>query len=228
MMADETHGDATPSGPDATGGARPRRPRSSGSKSSGSKSPAAAKEQTAVTAALISGAAPKEAAPREAPVEGRAPAPGTAAAADDAARTPGTVRRALTSRRAPRLRTGITVFLVAAALLGVLVSALALWTHTVIFDTDAYVKVVAPVAQDPAVRSSVADYVGAKAVQAVDLNDRLEQGWRRRRSRTPSSSTSSTRSRSSSRPTSRSGSGSTSTASRISNSSRRCGTTTGS
>ncbi len=88
---------------------------------------------------------------------------------------PGTVRRALTSRRAPRLRTGITVFLVAAALLGVLVSALALWTHTVIFDTDAYVKVVAPVAQDPAVRSSVADYVGAKAVQAVDLNDRLEQ-----------------------------------------------------
>lgn len=76
---------------------------------------------------------------------------------------------------APRLRTGITVFLVAAALLGVLVSALALWTHTVIFDTDAYVKVVAPVAQDPAVRSSVADYVGAKAVQAVDLNDRLEQ-----------------------------------------------------
>jgi CheY-like chemotaxis protein len=89
------------------------------------------------------------------------------------ARALGAVRRALTSRRAPRLRTGIAAFLVVAALLGVLVSALALWAHTIVFDTDAYVRVVAPVAADPEVRTGVAEYVAAKAVQAADLEDRL-------------------------------------------------------
>ena len=87
---------------------------------------------------------------------------------------PGAVRRVLTSQRAPRLRTGISTFLVVAAILGVLVSALTLWAHRIVFDTDAYVRVVAPVAQDPEVRSSVAEFVAAKAVQAVDLNDRIE------------------------------------------------------
>lgn len=86
----------------------------------------------------------------------------------------GGVRRALVSQRAPRLRTGIAAFLVVAALLGVLVSALALWAHAVVFDTDAYVRVVAPVAADPEVRTDVAEYVAAKAVQAVDLEARLE------------------------------------------------------
>jgi hypothetical protein len=90
------------------------------------------------------------------------------------ARGPGAVRRALSSRRAPRLRTGVSTFLVVAAVLGVLVSALTLWAHRVVFDTDAYVRVVAPVAQDPDVRSAVAAFVAAKAVQAVDLNDRIE------------------------------------------------------
>ena len=61
-----------------------------------------------------------------------------------------------------------------AAILGVLVSALALWAHRIVFDTDAYVRVVAPVAQDPQARSAVADFVAAKTVQAVNLNDRIE------------------------------------------------------
>lgn len=88
--------------------------------------------------------------------------------------TPGGVRRVLASQQAPRLRTGIAAFLVAAALLGVLVSALALWAHAVVLNTDAYVRVVTPVAEDPEVRAGVAEYVAAKAVQAVDLENRLE------------------------------------------------------
>ncbi len=138
---------------------RPRRP---------AAKPASAErdEQTAVTTAKP--AATADAAPSAAAIR--------AASADDDAppRSPGAVRRALTSRRAPRLRTGISTFLVVAAILGVLVSALALWAHRIVFDTDAYVRIVAPVAQDPDVRSAVADFVAADTVQAVDLNDRIE------------------------------------------------------
>ncbi len=49
------------------------------------------------------------------------------------------VTRALTSRRAPRLRTGVAAFLVVASVLAVMVSALALWSHGLVFDTDTYV-----------------------------------------------------------------------------------------
>ena len=56
--------------------------------------------------------------------------------------------------RARRLRTGIAVFLVVAAVLAIMVSAVALWSHSIVFDTDAYVRVVAPVAEDPAVREA--------------------------------------------------------------------------
>ena len=84
------------------------------------------------------------------------------------------VGRALTSRRAPRLRTGIALFLVVASVLAVLVSTLGLWSRGIIFDTDKYVKVVAPVAQDPQVREAVSTYVAARAVEAADLNKRIE------------------------------------------------------
>jgi hypothetical protein len=77
-------------------------------------------------------------------------------------------------QRAPRLRTGIAVFLVVAAVLAVMASALALWSRSIVFDTDAYVRVVAPVAEDPAVREAVSEYVAAKAVQAADLDTRIE------------------------------------------------------
>jgi len=188
MMADETPGGAAPDdgarvgphAPDADGSSRPKSPeggkKAAGKGSAGGaarKRPrraaaapagetAAPPEQTAVTAA-VSPAATSPAPPESDPGAGAAPAGAL-----------GAVRRALTSHRAPRLRTGIAAFLVAAALLGVLVSALALWTHAVVFDTSAYVRVVAPVAQDPEVRADVAEYVAAKAVQAVDLEARLE------------------------------------------------------
>ncbi len=131
------------------------------------------------------GEVPDDAAQAD-PDDGAQAGPDAAAPADEPAAEPeqtsakaapgalGGVRRALASQRAPRLRTGIAAFLVVAALLGVLVSALALWAHTVVFDTAAYVRVVAPVAGDPEVRADVAEYVAARAVQAVDLEARLE------------------------------------------------------
>ena len=122
-----------------------------------------------------------------------------------------------------------------AAILGVLVSALTLWAHRIVFDTDAYVRVVAPVAQDPEVRSSVAEFVAAKAVQAVDLNDRIESALPSSAKMAAPALTQALQQylvdeirevpRDRRR---RSGCGSTSTASPISSSSRRCGTTTGS
>lgn len=193
-MADETPAGATPDDqPSGGGGSGAAKPSSSGRKRStddarskggaqakgsgkasakpassaprkrtrpGAAKPASASdyEQTAVTAAT-----PGEAGPPTAPAESAAPP-----------RSPGAVRSALSSQRAPRLRTGISTFLVVTAILSVLVSALALWAHRIVFDTNAYVRVVVPVAQDPQVRSAVADFVAAKAVQAVDLNDRIE------------------------------------------------------
>lgn len=86
----------------------------------------------------------------------------------------GAVRRLPASRRAPRLRSGVAAFLVVAALIGVAASTLALWSRDLVVDSDAYVDVVAPVLEDPAARSSIADYVAARAVRAVDLQGRLE------------------------------------------------------
>ena len=109
--------------------------------------------------------------PRDA---GDAPAPHARALAP-VGRALSPVGRALTSRRAPRLRTGVALFLVVAAVLAVLVSTLGLWSRGIIFDTDKYVKVVAPVGQDPQVREAVSTYVAARAVEAADLNKRIER-----------------------------------------------------
>jgi hypothetical protein len=84
------------------------------------------------------------------------------------------VGRALTSQRAPRIRTGVALFLVVVSVLAVLVSTLALWSRGIIFDTATYVKVVAPVAEDPEVRKAVSTYVAEKAVEAADLRSRIE------------------------------------------------------
>ena len=98
--------------------------------------------------------------------DGRLPATG---AATGVTRALAPVGRALASRRAPRIRTGVALFLVVVSVLAVLVSTLALWSSGVVFDTETYVKIVAPVAEDPEVRKSVSIYVAGKAVEAADL-----------------------------------------------------------
>jgi hypothetical protein len=55
-----------------------------------------------------------------------------------------------------------------------MVSTLALWSRSIIFDTGTYVKVVAPVAEDPQVREAVSTYVATKAIEVADLSARIE------------------------------------------------------
>ena len=59
------------------------------------------------------------------------------------------------------------------ACIGLLVSVVALWLHAVVFNTDQYVKTVAPIGKDPAVTQAVADQVTAAVIQATDLQNRL-------------------------------------------------------
>lgn len=91
-----------------------------------------------------------------------------------AAGTPTRTGTAPATRRAPRVRTGVSVFLVVASLVAVLVASVALWSHSIVFDTEAYVRVVAPVVEDSAVRKALSDHVAAGAVQAADLETRIE------------------------------------------------------
>ena len=102
------------------------------------------------------------------------PPQAVAGAATGVTRALAPIGRTLTSRRAPRIRTGVALFLVVVSVLAVLVSTLALWSSGVIFDTEAYVKVVAPVTQDPEVRRSVSTYVAGRAIEAADLDRRIE------------------------------------------------------
>lgn len=74
---------------------------------------------------------------------------------------------------APRLRRWLVGLLVVLACLGVLLSALAVWTHTLVFNTDRWVKVVAPVGKDPKVTQAASVYLTNKAIEASDLQNRI-------------------------------------------------------
>ncbi|MGE5228287.1 MAG: hypothetical protein ACM3MJ_01035 [Deltaproteobacteria bacterium] len=76
--------------------------------------------------------------------------------------------------RVRRIRTGVAAFLVAASVLAVMVSALTLWAHGLVFDTDTYVGAVAPVLEDAEAREAVSEYVAAGAVRAADLEARID------------------------------------------------------
>ena len=80
----------------------------------------------------------------------------------------------LTSQRAPRVRAWLALILVIMAVVAVIVSCVALWSSDLVFNTDTYVKTIAPVADDPQVRHAVSVYVTDKAIAATDLNTRIE------------------------------------------------------
>jgi hypothetical protein len=83
------------------------------------------------------------------------------------------VKRVLTSQRAPRLRRWLALILVVMSVVGLVVSALAVWSDSLVFDTDTWVATVAPVAGDPAVRHSVATFVADQTLQVADLQARI-------------------------------------------------------
>jgi hypothetical protein len=169
MMADETT-EGTPSGAgESEIPVTPEEPLVPAAGESREKPPAAGEQ--AAGEASPAPAARETAQPEPAAGAGAAPVPAAESPAWAGFTT--AVRRTLTSKRAPRLRTAIAAFLVVAALLGVLASAVALWAHAVVFDTDTYVRIVTPVAEDPEVRAGVAAFVASRAVEAADLEDRL-------------------------------------------------------
>jgi len=77
--------------------------------------------------------------------------------------------------RPSRWRGRATVALVVLACLGVTVSGVAVWLHRALLDTDQWVKLTAPIIDDPAVQRSVAEYVGREVVAALDVESRLEE-----------------------------------------------------
>jgi len=83
------------------------------------------------------------------------------------------VKNVLTSQRAPRLRRWLALLLVIMAVVGLMVSALALWSDSLVFNTDKWVATVAPVAEDPAVRHSVSTFVADKTLEVADLQNRI-------------------------------------------------------
>ena len=74
---------------------------------------------------------------------------------------------------APRLRRWLVGVLVALACLAILVSALAIWAHTLVFDTDRWVEVVAPVGKDAEATQAASVYLTDKAIEATDLEARI-------------------------------------------------------
>lgn len=77
--------------------------------------------------------------------------------------------------RRRRLRRWTALVLVVISIVALVVSGVALWSHDLLFDTDSYVQMIGPIAEDPAVQHSVAVFAADKAVAASDLETRLEQ-----------------------------------------------------
>ena len=90
-----------------------------------------------------------------------------------AARALAPVKRVLDSKRAPRIRSWVALLLVVASALAILMSALALWSRSVVFDTDPWVTAVTPLAEDSQARDAVSRYIAAKALEITDLSARI-------------------------------------------------------
>lgn len=76
---------------------------------------------------------------------------------------------------ASHLRRWMVLLLVVLASVGVLASALALWTDQLLFDTGNWVETVGPVAKDPEVTENLSVYLTDRAIEATDLEARIAE-----------------------------------------------------
>ncbi len=67
----------------------------------------------------------------------------------------------------------MVLVLVALASVGVLASAVSLWTHSLLFNTDRWVETVGPVLEDPEVTHDLSVLLTDKAIEASDLETRV-------------------------------------------------------
>jgi hypothetical protein len=89
------------------------------------------------------------------------PRPGTAVA-DDAGTRPAV------SRRSRRVRTVLVNAIAVLACLTTLVSVVAVWTHDTLFNTDAWMEIIGPLADDPAITDAVGVALTDQLFQVVD------------------------------------------------------------
>jgi len=78
-------------------------------------------------------------------------------------------------RRAHKVRRWTALALVCFAVLIWIVTAVALWSHSLLFNTDKYVATVAPVLKDPKVTKSMGQLIAKQTVKAVGLRELLEE-----------------------------------------------------
>jgi hypothetical protein len=77
------------------------------------------------------------------------------------------------ARRPSRLRRLLVGFLILLSCLAVVVTALTLWTHYTVMNTDGYMNLVGPIGKDPQAIKNLSEYIGTQAVTATDLQQRV-------------------------------------------------------
>jgi hypothetical protein len=78
-----------------------------------------------------------------------------------------------TERSVPRK--WIAVLLVVVSSIFVLVSAVAVWAHRTIFDTDVFMATIEPAIEDPQFTAALSDYLTDEITTALDLEQRLQE-----------------------------------------------------
>jgi hypothetical protein len=74
-------------------------------------------------------------------------------------------------RRTRSIAVGVLVFL---AVVSLVVGAVGVWVHRTVFNTDQYVALVGPIAEDPQVQEALATYTTTQVFDALQLESRLE------------------------------------------------------
>lgn len=87
----------------------------------------------------------------------------------------GSLRVRSSTRLGARVRTSVTVLLIALTSISLVGAVVGLWFSRTIWDTDRYVSLVAPIADDPAVTSAISERVTSDVFEALDLRGRVEE-----------------------------------------------------
>ncbi len=77
-------------------------------------------------------------------------------------------------RRPGRTRGIIVWVLLIFSLFGIVLSGVTIWAHYTVLNTDGYIKVVGPVAKDPAAIKELSTYIAGQVVTATDLEARTK------------------------------------------------------
>jgi hypothetical protein len=74
-----------------------------------------------------------------------------------------------------RVQSVVAVIMAVLASVGVMLSALGVWAHTTVFDTESFMEMVEPALAGEEVAVALTDFITEEAVAALDLESRLEE-----------------------------------------------------